>query len=171
MFIHDKVLKFFQKKFVFKFKASLKQIEELNKNRTNNDSALYGLTIYSDMSQDEFMQERLQSNISLHPAQTHSSEEKYEKFKKKIKKKLKKLKKYIEKVNNTIISNFAIENRVKRGIIPLPKKIDWREKGVISGVRNQRTCGACWAFSTVQTVEAMNAIKTGKLQSLSVQEV
>jgi cathepsin O len=42
---------------------------------------------------------------------------------------------------------------------------------VITKVRNQKTCGACWAFSTAETVEAMYAIKTGTLYKLSVQEV
>jgi len=42
---------------------------------------------------------------------------------------------------------------------------------VITEVCNQKTCGACWAFSTAATIEAMYAIKTGKLHKLSVQEV
>lgn len=46
-----------------------------------------------------------------------------------------------------------------------------RTKGVVGAVRNQKTCGACWAFSTVETVESMAAMKTGSLQVLSVQEV
>src|SRR5579875_889283 len=32
-------------------------------------------------------------------------------------------------------------------------------------------CGSCWAFSTVATIESAWAIKTGKLLSLSEQEV
>jgi len=46
-----------------------------------------------------------------------------------------------------------------------------REKGVIGEIRNQLSCGACWAFSTVQNVESMVAMKTGRLPTLSVQEV
>jgi hypothetical protein len=46
-----------------------------------------------------------------------------------------------------------------------------RERNVITEVRNQKTCGACWAFSTAATIEAMYAIKTGMLHKLSVQEV
>lgn len=45
-----------------------------------------------------------------------------------------------------------------------------RERNVITEVRNQKTCGACWAFSTAATIEAMYAMKTGKLHKLSVQE-
>lgn len=60
----------------------------------------------------------------------------------------------------------------KRAIIPsLPEKVDWRAKGVVTSVKDQGTCGACWAFSTVAAIESMLAIKTGKLTDLSVQEV
>ena len=46
-----------------------------------------------------------------------------------------------------------------------------RDKNVITEVCNQKTCGACWAFSTAATIEAMYAIKTGTLNKLSIQEV
>lgn len=46
-----------------------------------------------------------------------------------------------------------------------------REAGIIGKVRNQQTCGACWAFSTVETAESMHALKNGTLSLLSVQEV
>lgn len=38
-------------------------------------------------------------------------------------------------------------------------------------VKNQFNCGACWAFSTVATVESMYAIKTQELKEFSVQQV
>jgi hypothetical protein len=46
-----------------------------------------------------------------------------------------------------------------------------REKNVVTAVKNQHSCGACWAFSTVQTVESMHAIATGDLNELSTQQV
>jgi C1A family cysteine protease len=44
---------------------------------------------------------------------------------------------------------------------------DWRTKGVVQVVKNQGHCGSCWAFSAIQAAESNNAIKSGKLLSLS----
>ncbi|XP_026806050.1 cathepsin O-like [Rhopalosiphum maidis] len=49
--------------------------------------------------------------------------------------------------------------------------IDWREKKVVTPVRNQKNCGACWAISVIELIESVYAIKTGSLQTFSVQEM
>ena len=53
----------------------------------------------------------------------------------------------------------------------LPAGIDWRDKKVVSAVKDQGGCGSCWAFSTAETVESHVAIKTGTLLVLSEQQV
>jgi len=54
----------------------------------------------------------------------------------------------------------------------LPTSVDWREKSVVSPVKNQGGCGSCWAFASTETVESAVAIATGKAPPvLSPQEL
>lgn len=49
----------------------------------------------------------------------------------------------------------------------LPASIDWRTKGVVNPVKNQGSCGSCWAFAATTTIESHFAINYGKLHTLS----
>ncbi|XP_073661727.1 cathepsin O isoform X1 [Tursiops truncatus] len=55
--------------------------------------------------------------------------------------------------------------------VSLPLRFDWRDKHVVTPVRNQQTCGGCWAFTVVGAVESACAIKGQPLEALSVQQV
>ncbi|KAM0890423.1 hypothetical protein ACQ4PT_027060 [Festuca glaucescens] len=53
----------------------------------------------------------------------------------------------------------------------LPTCVDWRTKGAVTPVKDEGQCGCCWAFFTVASVEGIVQLSTGKLISLSEQEL
>ncbi|KAF5887543.1 cathepsin L1-like, partial [Clarias magur] len=54
---------------------------------------------------------------------------------------------------------------------PIPDRLDWTEKGLVSPVQNQGMCGSCWAFSAVGALEAQMKKKTRQLVPLSAQNL
>nr|AAD54424.1 thiol protease [Matricaria chamomilla] len=52
-----------------------------------------------------------------------------------------------------------------------PTSLDWRDKGVVTPMKDQGQCGSCWAFSVSGSIESANAIATGDLIRLSEQEL
>jgi cathepsin L len=55
--------------------------------------------------------------------------------------------------------------------MPVPPSFDWRVKGAVTRVKNQLTCGACYAMAAIGAIESQNFIVKGKLKSLSEQEI
>ncbi|XP_066538545.1 cathepsin K [Hoplias malabaricus] len=53
----------------------------------------------------------------------------------------------------------------------LPKSIDYRKLGYVSPVKNQGSCGSCWAFSSVGALEGQLMKTTGQLVDLSPQNL
>ncbi|KAF9591101.1 hypothetical protein IFM89_001445 [Coptis chinensis] len=56
-------------------------------------------------------------------------------------------------------------------VTAVPSSMDWRKKGAVTPIKDQGQCGSCWAFSTVASMEGITQLSTGKLISLSEQEL
>ncbi|XP_063992143.1 cathepsin O-like isoform X2 [Diachasmimorpha longicaudata] len=124
------------------------QIERMNRLRSTQESAYYGLTEFSDLSEEEFLSLALRPDLSAR-GERHRNDC------------------HRRRTHDPLPERL---NRVKR-LIDIPPKFDWRTKGVVTPVRAQGSCGACWAYTVVACVESMVAIKNSTLRSFSVQEM
>jgi cathepsin L len=70
------------------------------------------------------------------------------------------------------LSHGAIK-AAKVGAKPTRRAVDYRraDPPVLTAVKDQGRCGSCWSFATTESIEAHTAIQTGKLFSLSMQQM
>ena len=52
-----------------------------------------------------------------------------------------------------------------------PDAWNWQDKGVVANVKDQGSCGSCWAFSTMANLEGQYALGKGVVKTFSEQQL
>jgi len=60
---------------------------------------------------------------------------------------------------------------IMRPVSELPSRVDWREAGIVSPVKDQGYCGSCWAFASTAVLESHVAKASGLLFDFSVEQI
>lgn len=60
---------------------------------------------------------------------------------------------------------------VPGGRVRAPASVNWVTDGAVTAVRNQGACKSCWAFSAAAALESHHYRKTGRLVTLSTQQL
>lgn len=122
---------------------NLKFIEKHNSDKTQTYTV--EMNEFGDMTTEEFIEQYSNLNIQI-----DSESEQH--------------------INPTLFTNYS------------NSQIDFRQNGdavnwvgdvrkPIRPIQDQKTCGGCWAFSTIGAIESINTIKCGKTDKLSEQQL
>jgi cathepsin F len=128
----------------FNFKQNNKIIENLSK---MNFSFQIGITKFHDISHNQFINKYL----TFKPEREEDEHNHHHIF-------------------NT--GSFLLEvGQTEYNTDEMPLSWDWRDYGVVTPIRDQGPCGACWSFSTASNIESQYLLQYGEELDLSEQDL
>lgn len=125
------------------FAANARLVDAVN--RVGNRTYTLGLNQFSDLTDDEFVETHLGYRHQLRPQEKSTPAAAVD-----------------------VSKGAALKDAQLQSI---PDSVDWRAQGAVTGIKNQGSCGSCWAFSAVAATEGLVKIATGNLISMSEQQV
>lgn len=103
---------------------------------------VYGITKFSDMEESEFNAQYLMKN-PITP----------------------------DEYRKTFLKNAKVDRVPKKLVDAAPETWNWMDHGAVTAVKNQGSCGSCWAFSTTGNVEGQWYLANKELIPLSEQQL
>lgn len=71
----------------------------------------------------------------------------------------------------SVLNTIKFEKAEPIRLFGAPESYNWVDEGVVGAVKNQGSCGSCWAFSTVGNLEGLYAIQNKEKLIFSEQEL
>lgn len=130
-----------REEYVHRLGVFAKNLLRAAEHQAMDPTAVHGVTEFSDLTEDEFEKMYMGVKGGIHFSELNVANQD----------------------STTTTSRIEVRD--------LPENFDWRDHGAVTEVKMQGTCGACWAFSTTGAIEGANFVATGKLVSLSEQQL
>jgi cathepsin F len=136
------------------FKDNFKKLQNIIDQKEMNNSL--GVTSFFDLTPQEFQKQFLNLEINLIDLIDAQKEE--------------------NSLKQTLDSDISLKSRgncteASNLLKSIPTSLDWRTRGAVGPVRNQGSCGCCWAFSAASNVQSRHFLKYGVLETFSEQQL